>query len=46
MAAATAGVFCRNGVIIKDAEAIEKSYPTFFDEYRRLGGKADVIKSW
>lgn len=46
MAAATAGVFCRNGVIIRDAEAIEKSYPTFFDEYRRLGGKADVIKPW
>lgn len=43
MAAATAGVFCKGDVIIKDAQAIEKSYPSFFDEYRRLGGKADVI---
>lgn len=46
MAAATAGVFCKENVIIKDAGAIDKSYPTFFEEYRRLGGKADVIKTW
>jgi hypothetical protein len=30
-------------VIIKGAEAAEKSYPTFFEDYVKLGGKADVI---
>ncbi len=45
MAAATAGVFCKNDVIIKNAEAIDKSYPTFFEEYKRLGGKVNVIKT-
>lgn len=43
MAAAIAALNCGGDVIIKGAEAAEKSYPTFFDDYTRLGGKAYVI---
>jgi 3-phosphoshikimate 1-carboxyvinyltransferase len=43
MAAAIAALCCKGEVIIKGAEAAEKSYPTFFEDYVRLGGKADVI---
>ena len=30
-------------VVITGAEAAEKSYPAFFDDYNMLGGKANVI---
>ncbi|MBQ9139015.1 MAG: 3-phosphoshikimate 1-carboxyvinyltransferase [Ruminococcus sp.] len=43
MAAAIAALACKGDVIIRGAEAAEKSYPTFFEDYTRLGGKADVI---
>ncbi len=43
MAAAVAALCCKSDVIIKGAEAAEKSYPTFFEDYIKLGGKADVI---
>lgn len=38
MAAAIAALFTRDGVLLRHAEAIRKSYPTFFHEFRRLGG--------
>ena len=38
MAAAIAATICRNPVVILGAECVEKSYPQFFEEYRRLGG--------
>lgn len=35
---------CSNGeIIIDDAQSINKSYPTFFDDYNKLGGKANVL---
>lgn len=43
MAAAIAALGCDGDVIIKGAEAVEKSYPDFFDDYKNLGGVADVI---
>ena len=43
MAAAIAALACKGDVIIKGAEAAEKSYPTFFQDYINLGGKADVV---
>lgn len=43
MAAAIAALRCNGDVIIKGAEAAEKSYPDFFDDYARLGGKVYVI---
>jgi 3-phosphoshikimate 1-carboxyvinyltransferase len=43
MAAAVAATRIDGEVVIKGAEAAEKSYPAFFDDYRMLGGKANVI---
>jgi 3-phosphoshikimate 1-carboxyvinyltransferase len=43
MAAAIAATICKNNVTIKEAEAINKSYPNFFKDYNSLGGKANVI---
>ena len=43
MAAAVASVFCKREIIIKNAEAVEKSYPDFFEVFKSLGGRADVI---
>ncbi len=43
MAAAVAALGCTGNVIIKGAEAVEKSYPDFFKDYNMLGGKANVI---
>lgn len=38
MAAAIAATQCREPVTILDAQCVQKSYPRFFEEYRRLGG--------
>lgn len=43
MAAAAAARFCENSVIIKNAEAVSKSFPDFFDIYNSLGGAAHVM---
>ncbi len=34
---------CENKVIIKGAQAVEKSYPDFFGDFIKLGGLANVI---
>ncbi len=39
MAAAMAATACREDVIILGAQCVEKSYPRFFEEYRKLGGR-------
>lgn len=38
MSAAIATTVCTNPVIILGADCVTKSYPRFFEEYRRLGG--------
>lgn len=38
MAAAIAATICKNDVSILGAECVSKSYPQFWEEYRRLGG--------
>lgn len=43
MAAAVAAVKCKGDVIIRQAEAVNKSYPAFFEDYNRLGGNARVL---
>ncbi|MBS6234911.1 MAG: 3-phosphoshikimate 1-carboxyvinyltransferase, partial [Clostridiales bacterium] len=43
MAFSIAALRADSPVIISDAESIRKSYPTFFEDYNRLGGKADVV---
>ena len=43
MTAAIAASLCANPVTITGAEAVNKSYPGFFDDLRLLGGSAEVI---
>ncbi len=43
MAAAVAAVRCEGDVIIRNAEAVNKSYPAFFEDYNKLGGNARVL---
>jgi len=43
MAMAVASIVCKDNVVIKNAEAVNKSYPTFFDDFKKLGGEFSVI---
>lgn len=43
MAAAIAATFASAPVTIKGAEAVNKSYPTFFEDFKSLGGIANGI---
>lgn len=43
MAAAAASCICDSPVTITDAEAINKSYPGFFEDFKSLGGKLEKI---
>lgn len=43
MAFAVAGLYIDGTVEFDDAESINKSYPSFFEDYNRMGGKADVL---
>ncbi len=43
MSAAIAGAFANGETVIHGAEAVNKSYPSFFDVFRLSGGIADVI---
>ena len=43
MAFSVAAANVSGKTVIDDMESINKSYPSFFEDYRKLGGKADVI---
>lgn len=43
MSFACAANACREDVLISDPDSVNKSFPSFFEVYRRLGGMADVI---
>ncbi|MBQ2904120.1 MAG: 3-phosphoshikimate 1-carboxyvinyltransferase [Clostridia bacterium] len=43
MAAVVASLRCKGDVIIRNAEAVNKSYPAFFEDFNKLGGKARVM---
>ena len=43
MAAAIAASICKTPVIIQGAEAVNKSYPTFFDDFKALKGVCHVL---
>lgn len=45
MAFAIAGLFANGDTTITDASSINKSYPTYFEDYNSIGGNADVISS-
>lgn len=42
MSCAIASCICENEVKILNAECVKKSYPAFFDDFRKLGGVIDV----
>lgn len=42
MSAAVASLICENEVKILNAECVKKSYPAFFEDFRKLGGVCDV----
>ena len=44
MMAAIASIKCTAPVIIEGAEAAEKSYPHFFEDFKKLGGEFEVIR--
>lgn len=43
MSLACAAAACNGEIIISDKESINKSYPSFFEDYQKLGGKSHVI---
>lgn len=43
MSSAVAALRCKTPVIITGAQAVNKSYPEFFNEYNSLGGDANVL---
>ncbi len=43
MATALASILCSEEVTINKAEAVAKSYPSFFEDFKKLGGKCNVI---
>ncbi len=43
MALAVAALFSKDGLVLQNAEVVNKSYPDFFTEFRRLGGVADEL---
>ena len=45
MMAAVAAIRCDGPVYITGAEAVNKSYPDFFDHYRMLGGRVEILDS-
>ncbi len=45
MAGAIASCVCESPVILRGAEAVSKSYPEFFEDFRKLGGKCHVINN-
>jgi len=44
MAFAIAALKAERCVTIHDAQSVRKSYPDFFEDYNRLGGKAHVVR--
>lgn len=45
MASAVASIISRNKVTVTDSQAINKSYPNFFEDFKRLGGNVNVINN-
>ncbi len=45
MSAAIASILCQNDVVIRGTQAVAKSYPHFFEDFVKLGGKPHVIQN-
>ena len=46
MAFAVLAAYANSPTIIEGYKAVNKSYPTFFEDFKKLGGKANVITNW
>lgn len=44
MSMAIIATFLEEGLIISNADAVKKSYPTFFDDLKQLGAKIDEVE--
>ncbi|MDD5824084.1 MAG: 3-phosphoshikimate 1-carboxyvinyltransferase [Firmicutes bacterium] len=44
MTAAIAAAICTEAVVINGAEAVSKSYPKFYEDYEKLGGKVELME--
>jgi len=44
MACSILALFSEGETIIKNAECVSKSYPSFFEDLVRMGGKVEMIK--
>lgn len=42
-AAVVAGTVCTGNTVLEGAGSVEKSYPSFYEDYRKLGGVCDVV---
>lgn len=45
MAFSVAASFANGGTTIDDAQSVNKTYPSFFDDFKQLGGKANVFSA-
>jgi len=43
MAAAMAATVCSGDTVLEGAGSVSKSYPSFYDDYKRLGGSCNVV---
>jgi 3-phosphoshikimate 1-carboxyvinyltransferase len=43
MSAFCASAICENDIILNDAKAIDKSYPSFMEDFEKIGGVFSVI---
>ncbi|MEA5016736.1 MAG: 3-phosphoshikimate 1-carboxyvinyltransferase [Candidatus Limiplasma sp.] len=43
MAGAIAATLCSGETVLEGAEAVNKSYPSFFEDFQKLGGKCHVL---
>lgn len=44
MTFAVAATVCENPVVITGAESVSKSYPAFFNDFEKLGGKYEILE--
>ena len=43
MSSCIASLICENEVIIKNAEAVSKSYPEFYEDMKKLGFNIEIV---
>ena len=43
MAFSVAGANAEGETVIDDMESINKSYPSFFEDYKKIGGKSECL---